>query len=160
VVPSDPPELFTVLGPYQLPHICSQSRGYAAIYSTWALSASSHKLPLSRLRCYLQYLGLISLPTYTPKSRSCCYFRYLVPLSLPRYYIMLPRSRLRCYLRYLGLISLSTYAPKVEVMLLFTILGAHQPPHTCSQSQGYAAIYFVLCLGDAWEGWANPQKRG
>jgi hypothetical protein len=29
--------LFTVLGPYQPPHICSQSRGDAVIYGTWAL---------------------------------------------------------------------------------------------------------------------------
>ena len=59
---------------------------------------------------------------------------------------MLPMSRLCRYLPYLGPISLPRYAPKVAVMLLFTVLGPHQPPHRCSQSRGYAAIDGTLAL--------------
>jgi len=58
--------LFTVLGPYQPSHMCSQSRDHAVIYGTWALSGSPHRRPKSRICCYLRYLGPITPLGYDP----------------------------------------------------------------------------------------------
>jgi hypothetical protein len=131
--------LFTVLGPYHPPHIYSQGRGYAAIYGSWALSASPHMLPKSRLCCYLRYLGPIILPTYTPKVEVMLLFTVS---ASPH---MLPRSRLCCYLRYLGPISLPTYAPKVEVYAaIYGTWALSASPHMLPRSR---LCCYLRCLG-------------
>jgi hypothetical protein len=131
--------LFTALGPYQAPHISSQSQEYAAIYRTWGLSASPHVLPKSRLCCYLRYLGPIRLITEAPKVENMLLFTALAAYQPPHMCSQsrdhaviygtwapsgssqrLPKSRICCYLQHLQLISLPTCAPKVEIMLLFT----------------------------------------
>jgi len=65
--------LFAVLGPFHPPYTCSQSRGlccYSRFCGTWALPPSPHNVtyvPKTRFTFYLQYLGLIALPTNAPK---------------------------------------------------------------------------------------------
>ena len=129
--------LFTALGPYHPPHICSQSRG---------------------LCFYLQYLGLIT-PHICSQSRGlCCYLRCLGPITLTTY---VPKVEVYIFVCNTWASSPPTYMlPKSWFMLLFMVLGPYLRPHIRAQSRGLYFALQYLGLITLWALRVCSQSRG